>query len=88
MNRSTRARDLHLTVSGIRAREIEVIGSDFMNSHATLSVGADKVRTVRVLVTVAKEHLAASHGLEFILEDAAAAERRKAAAVFVPGDAR
>ena len=88
MNRSDRARNLRLTVSGIRAREVEVIGNGLMGSSAILAVDADKVRTVRILVTVAREDLAASRKLDFILEDVAAAERRKAAAVFVSGENR
>jgi len=44
------------------------------------------VRTVRVLVTVARADLSASHGLTFSL--AAGGEKREVDAVFVPGAAR
>lgn len=88
MNRSAQARDLRLTVAGINAREIEVIGDGLMKPSVTLSVDADRVRTLRILVTVAKEQLATSAKLDFILEDIPSTERRRAAEVFVPGDAR
>jgi len=47
---------------------------------------ADKLRTVRVLVTVAAADLATSHSLTFALSDGA--EKREVAAVFVPGGIR
>jgi len=53
-----------------------------------LAVDADKVRTLRVLVTVAKPDLAASHGLNFTLGDGAGKESRNVAAIFVPGDVK
>ena len=88
MNRSARARDLRLTVAGINAREIEVIGDGLMKPSVTLSVDANRIRTLRILVTVAKEQLATSAKLDFILEDIPSTERRRAAEVFVSGDAR
>jgi cytochrome c oxidase accessory protein FixG len=88
MNRSDRARHLRLTISGIAAREVEVIGAGPMHRSTSLWVPADRVRTLRILVTVGQEHLAASRRLDFILEDDAGEERREAAAVFVPGVAR
>ncbi len=48
-----------------------------------LPVPADKVRTLRVLVTVARPDLAGSHALTFTLADGK--EARAAEAVFVPG---
>jgi hypothetical protein len=49
-------------------------------------VEADKVRTLRVLVTVAKADLRDSTGLIFTLGDAEGSEQRSAAAVFVSGE--
>ncbi len=83
MNRSGVARQLQLSVSGIKAREIKVIGDGEIKSSVLLPVPADKVRTLRVLVTVARPDLADSHALTFTL--AAGKEARAAEAVFVPG---
>ncbi len=85
MNRSAEARSLRLGVSGINAREIKVIGDGTIKESVLLPVEADKVRTLRVLVTVDRKDLAASHGLRFILSDPAGKERRQVDAVFVPG---
>jgi len=85
MNRSGQARELRLGISGIRAREIKVIGDGEIKSSVLVWVGADKVRTLRVLVTVAHQNLQDSHGLTFLLADKVGAETRAADAVFVPG---
>jgi polyferredoxin len=85
MNRDERARDLRLSVSGIQARQVNVEGVGVMSGPLSLPVEADKVRTLRVLVTVAKSELAASHGLTFTLSDASGKESRAVAGVFVPG---
>jgi len=83
MNRSGVARQLRLSVSGIKAREIKVIGDGEIKSSVLLPVPADKVRTLRVLVTVARPDLAGSHRLTFALADGK--EIRATEAVFVPG---
>jgi len=88
MNRSGEARDLRLSVSGIKAREIKVIGEGELQTSVLLSVDADRVRTLRVLVTVARPELGDSHGLTFNLVDKAGKESRAAWAVFVPGSSR
>ncbi len=88
MNRSGQARDLRLSVSGIKARAINVIGDGDISSSVLLPVEADKVRTLRVLVTVARPDLAGSHGLFFTLADSKGSEMRTADAVFVPGASR
>jgi len=85
MNRSGEARNLRLSVSGIKAREIMVIGDGEIRSSVLLAVPADKVRTLRVLVTVAPSDLSLSHGLTFALADRTGEESRTADAVFVPG---
>ena len=88
MNRSGQARDLRLSVSDIKAREIKVIGDGEIKTSVLLPVDADKVRTLRVLVTVARSDLAGSHGLIFNLADKTGRESRAARAVFVPGAGR
>jgi polyferredoxin len=88
MNRSGQARDLRLSVSGIKAREVKAIGDGDIQSSVLLSVAADKVRTLRVLVTVARSDLGASHRLTFTLADSEGRESRAAEAVFVPGAAQ
>jgi polyferredoxin len=88
MNRSGEARDLRLSVSGIRAREIKAIGDGEIKTSVLLPVDADKVRTLRVLVTVARSDLAGSRGLTFVLADKTGKESRSASAVFVPGAGR
>src|SRR4051812_24468086 len=87
MNRSDKVQVLRLAVSGIQARQVKVIGGGEIKSSVLLPVEADKVRTVRVLVTVAKADLADSHGLTFTVSDSQGRESRSAVAVFVPGAA-
>lgn len=88
MNRAGQARTLTLSVGGLVTRSINVIGVGDVHGPVPLTVDADKVRTLRVLVTVAKADLAASHGLNFTLSDANGEERRTVAAVFIPGDVK
>ena len=86
MNRSPQARNLRLSVSGIKARQVKVIGDGEITSSVLLPVDADKVRTLRILVTVAKADLAASHDMAFSLADAEGKEHRSVEAVFVTGE--
>ena len=88
MNRTGQARTLTLSVDGLVARSVNVIGVGDVKGPVPLAVDADKVRTLRVLVTVAKAELAASHGLNFTLSDDSGKENRNVAAIFVPGDAK
>jgi cytochrome c oxidase accessory protein FixG len=83
MNRSREARTLTLGVSGIQARQVRLIGDGEIAPSVSLKVEADKVRTVRVLVTVAPDRLAASHDLHFTLSNGS--EKRDVEAVFVAG---
>jgi polyferredoxin len=83
MNRSGEARLLMLGVTGIKARQIKVIGDGEVTSFVPVQMLPDRLRTVRILVTVAPADLAASHSLTFSL--AAGGERRDVEAVFVPG---
>jgi len=86
MNRTGQARTLQLGISRIKARQVRLIGDGEIVSSVPLHVDADKVRTVRILVTVASADLPASHSLTFIL--AAGGEKREVETVFVPGEAR
>ena len=86
MNRSPQARELRLSVSGIKARQVKVIGDGEITSSVLLPVEADKVRTLRILVTVAKADLAGSHAMFLSLSDAEGKERRSVEAVFVTGE--
>jgi cytochrome c oxidase accessory protein FixG len=86
MNRSDQSRTLRLATSGLVPREINVIGMGPVTGPVPLLVEADKVRTVRVLLTVAATRRADSHGVTFTLADMAGKESRSADAIFVPGD--
>jgi cytochrome c oxidase accessory protein FixG len=86
MNRSPQARALRLSVAGIKARQVKVIGDGEIKSSVLLPVDADKVRTLRILVTVAKADLAASHDMTFSLSDSEGKETRSVEAVFVTGE--
>ncbi|MFO1246721.1 MAG: cytochrome c oxidase accessory protein CcoG [Alphaproteobacteria bacterium] len=86
MNRSDKARTLHLSLAGIPAREVNVIGEGRLHRFVALPVVADKVRTVRILVTVAKPDLKNARDMTFVLADAEGRESRSAAAVFVSGE--
>ena len=86
MNRSGEARTLKLGISGIKARQVRLIGDGEITSAVPLRVEADKVRTVRILVTVAPADLSASRSLTFSLADGG--EKREVETVFIPGAAR
>jgi cytochrome c oxidase accessory protein FixG len=83
MNRSRDARILQLGVSGIKARQVRLIGDGEIISSVPLRVDADKVRTLRILITVAAPELPVSRRLTFSLSDGH--ETRQVEAVFVPG---
>jgi cytochrome c oxidase accessory protein FixG len=86
MNRSDRARTLALTIHGVPAREIKVIGEESGTLPVALAVEPDKVRTVRVLITVARKNLRnGTQPVVFSLHDAVLQETRNAETVFVSG---
>lgn len=86
MNRSDKSRDLLLSISGIQARSINVIGLGNVKLPVRLNVEADKVRSVRVLVTVAHDAVrSGEQRLTFSISDTAGQETREVAAVFVAG---
>jgi cytochrome c oxidase accessory protein FixG len=87
MNRADRPRDFYLTLDGVDDRKVNVIGLGFVTLPVKLFVEADKVRAVRVLVTVPRRELQrGSQDIEFTLRDAKTGEDRKADAVFVSGE--
>ena len=53
MNRTGSARDLYLAIAGVRPRRVVLIGLGDVTLPVRLSVDADKVRSVRLLLTVA-----------------------------------
>ena len=86
MNRSDATRDFALSIEGVKAKSVNVIGLGVVTLPAHLSVDADKVRAVRVLVTVAKSDLeTGSQDIDFVLRDPKTGERFETKAVFVSG---
>jgi len=86
MNRADQPRDFYLTLEGIGAAKVNVIGLGVVSLPVKLSVEADKVRAVRVLVTVPPQALRpGSQEVQFTLRDAKTGESREAGAVFVAG---
>ncbi len=87
MNRSDSARDFLLNVSGPILEHVNVIGLGSVPMPAKLSVDADKVRTVRVVVTVARQDLRpGEQEILFQLSDAAKQETRTVDTIFVSGE--
>jgi cytochrome c oxidase accessory protein FixG len=86
MNRSDDSRTLIVTLDGIDARSVRVIGIDADHLPARIDVPADRVRTLRVLVTVARNNLGApERDIAFTVADPRTGERRATKAVFVSG---
>jgi len=86
MNRSNATRDFYLAVSGPHTSRVNIIGLGDVALPAKLTVEADKVRAVRVLVTVALRDLhGGSQPIAFALSDAAKHETRTVDTVFVSG---
>jgi cytochrome c oxidase accessory protein FixG len=87
MNRSLAPRTFLLSLEGVVPKGINVIGVGVVTQPVPLAVDADKVRAVRILVTVAKSDLTpGSHEIHFVLVDPKTGERRAADAIFVSGD--
>jgi len=86
MNRQGAARQLRLNLAGISPRKVVVIGLPDTSLPATVALEGDAVRTVRVLVTVARgDFLSGPQPVRFTLSDAAGRENRTANAIFVGG---
>jgi cytochrome c oxidase accessory protein FixG len=89
MNRFDKPRDLLLSLSGVQPSSVNVIGLGRTVLPVKLRVEADKVRSVRVLVTLDKARIKnGEQRLTFTLRDAATNEARDVSAVFVAGGAR
>ncbi|HEY0105566.1 MAG TPA: cytochrome c oxidase accessory protein CcoG [Rhizomicrobium sp.] len=86
MNHADMARDFYLSLDAIKPVKVNVIGVGVVALPIRLAVEADKVRAVRILVTVARKDLAGgSQDIGFALREARTGERRVAGAVFVSG---
>jgi len=86
MNRTDTVRDLYLDISGVTARSVKIIGLGAVILPAKVTVKADKVRSLRVLVTVAKGELkSTSQSLTFSVSDADSREIHTTHAVFISG---
>ncbi len=84
MNRDSASRTLVLGMSGIRARKIVLIGLPDTRLPAGIEVEADKVRTLRLLVTVDRAQVKPGpQPVVFTLGDPARGETRSANAIFV-----
>ncbi len=86
MNRSDNPRSLVLSLDGVVARSVQVIGVEGSRLPAIIAVPADRVRTLRVLLTVGKNELGqADRTIDFVVADPRTGERRVTPAVFVSG---
>ena len=85
----TEPREFELMVSGLAAREVTIIGLGKVRLPAKVSVEPDKVRTLRVLVTVARPQLkSGSQPVTFTVGDPVRHETRIVDTVFVSGGNR
>jgi len=82
MNMANQPRDFTLDFDGIPARDVKIIGEP----GRSVTVAPDKVRTMRILVTVAREHLVpGATNVRFSATELSHGERRNVGAVFVSG---
>jgi cytochrome c oxidase accessory protein FixG len=87
MNRADIARDFILDFGGLTPRTVKIIGLNDPGVPARVGVAADKVRTLRILVTVAPGSFnGASAPVYFTVTEPVHREQRRVAAVFVSGD--
>lgn len=88
MNRFDRPRAFVLDLAGIKPQAVNVVGMGDVHLPVTLDVEADKVRTLRVLLTVEPRDLVpGSRQIQFLLSNSAHTETRSVSAVFVSGRA-
>jgi cytochrome c oxidase accessory protein FixG len=86
MNKSEAARTFDLSLSGVTPKVVRVIGIEARSLPMSIAIPADRVRTLRVLVTVAKQRLQEDeHKIEFVIRDPRTGERYESEAVFVSG---
>jgi cytochrome c oxidase accessory protein FixG len=87
LNHSAQARTFRFDIKGPKIAAVRIIGLDQGKLPASIAVDADKVRTLRVLVTVAAHDLqAGSQEIEFIIADPKTGERHETESVFVSGE--
>jgi cytochrome c oxidase accessory protein FixG len=86
MNRTDSARTLLLDIAGLKLRDVKIIGLGDVHLPAKVPVESDRVRQLRVLVTVARPDLTRnSQSLTFSVSDQAHHETHRANAVFISG---
>ena len=86
MNRSDKARTLQLSLSGPQLKAVDVIGIEGTRPPYAISVEPDRVRTLRVIVTVASRNLRRNEeeqDLSFSIADPQKSESRTTPSVFV-----
>jgi cytochrome c oxidase accessory protein FixG len=89
MNHAPEARTFLLSVSDIKVSDLNVIGLPSHENPATIEVEQDRIRTLRVLVTVpAKEARRGRKEIEFTLRDPGTGEKAELETVFVAGRER
>jgi cytochrome c oxidase accessory protein FixG len=86
LNHADRARNFQLSVTGAKFQSVRVIGIPSQAQSVIVPVEADRVRAVRVLLTVAKEDLKpGGQEIEFHLTDPGTHETVETETVFVGG---
>ncbi len=86
MNRADKGRDLYLDVTGLPFRNVKIIGLGAVSLPAVIPVDPDKLRSLRVLLTVARKDLKSSdQALTFSVRDAKYREVHRTNAVFISG---
>ena len=86
MNRSGSSRLFSLTITGLTARDVKVIGLGTVMLPVSLKIEPDKIRTLRVLMTIDRGQLhPGSQAVAFVLTDPQTHEARTVDTVFVSG---
>jgi cytochrome c oxidase accessory protein FixG len=89
MNRSDEPRTFYLSILELKTSAVNVVGLGYVKLPVNLAVQADKVRAVRVLVTVAPEDLRGpSQPIAFVIGDRARGESRRVDTVFISGGSK
>jgi cytochrome c oxidase accessory protein FixG len=84
LNHANRARAFELSVSGIAPAKVVIIGLEGIRLPASIAVEPDRVRTLRVLLTLAPERPNAARGeFSFVLRDPATKETASTPSLFV-----
>ena len=85
LNMSSQTRRFTLEVSGVPIRSVNVIGVTDNARAAQFEIPADRVRSLRVLVTVPHSALAESREVAFTVVELASGEKRSIKTAFVSG---